>query len=326
MRVNEHAFEYFGGVTRTVVPDRLKAAIVDQDPYDPTVQRAFADFARHYGTAVVPARSYKPRDKAKVEGAELIAQRWILARMRHETFFSLAALNKRIAELVDELNERPMKTYGGVSRRQLFEEVERDALGPLPDRRFEPSTWKGLKVNRDYHVAYDDHFYSVPHRLVGEKVEARVTLNTVELFFVGKRVASHARSTEKYKHTTVVAHMPKNHREWAERDPAQLVDWGREVGPYAETMVRRILDRSPIPMQGWRSARGLKRLADKYPPERIEEACRRALRFGAQSYRPVADMLKTGLDLRPLPDEVASAEEATVIDHDQVRGPDYYNQ
>ena len=195
VRVNIHALEYFGGVPRAIVPDRLKAAIVEADPYDPTVQRSFAGLARHYGTAVVPARQYKPRDKAKVEVAVQIAQRWILARMRHEMFFSLAELNRRIRELLDELNARPMKKLGGISRRELFEQVEQQALGPLPSRRYEPDSWKCVRVNRDYHVELLRHYYSAPYTLNGEELEARITAATMELFYRGKRVASHARSS-----------------------------------------------------------------------------------------------------------------------------------
>ena len=323
VRVNVHALEYFGGVPRAVVPDRLKAAIVEADPYDPTVQRSFAGFARHYGTAVVPARQYKPRDKAKVEVAVQIAQRWILARMRHETYFSLAELNRRIHELLEDLNARPMKKLGGISRRQLFEQVEQGVLGPLPSRRYEPDTWKRVRVHRDYHVDIDRHYYSVPYTMNGEELEARLTSTTVELFYRGKRVASHPRSSQAYGHTTTPAHMPRNHREFYDKDPGQVMEWARSVGPHTTTLLERIMKRSPIALQGWRSARGLRRVGEKYGPVRTEEACRRALRFGAQSQRPVALMLKKGLDLAPLADEVE--DDAQVIHHEQVRGPEYYN-
>lgn len=321
VRVNIHALEYFGGVPQAVVPDRLKSAIVDSDPFEPTVQKSFADFARHYGTAVVPARPYKARDKAKVEGAVLIAQRWILAKMRRETFFSLAELNTRIRELLDELNDRPMKKLGGVSRRELFEKIERGALTPLPADRFEPSTWRKVRAGTDYHVTLEEHGYSVPHALARELLEARITAATVEIFYRGKRVASHPRSRDKFQATTNPAHMPEGHRAWAERDPEQLIEWAASVGPNAATLMRRILKRSPIAIQGWRSGRGLRHLGETYDAERIEEASRRALRFGAETYKPVERMLKLELDLHPLPDETP---EQSPIEHEQVRGPDYY--
>lgn len=323
VRVNIHALEYFGGVPRAVVPDRLKAAVVEADPYDPTIQRSFAGFARHYGTAVVPARQYKPRDKAKVEVAVQIAQRWILARMRKESFYSLAELNRRIRELLEELNARPMKKLGGISRRELFEQVEQQALGALPSRRYEPDTWKRVRVHRDYHVELDKHYYSAPYTLNGEEVEARLTTATVELFYRGRRVASHPRSSEKYAYTTATAHMPRDHREFFDKDPAHLREWAEGVGPYTAALLERIMKRSPIALQGWRSGRGLRRLGEKYGAARTEEACRRALRFGAQSQRPVGLMLKRGLDLKPLPDE--AEDDSLVIHHEQVRGPEYYN-
>jgi len=323
VRVNIHALEYFGGATEAIVPDRLKAAIVEADPYDPTVQRSFAGFARHYDTAVVPARQYKPRDKAKVEVAVQIAQRWILARMRNERFFSLAELNRRIWELLEDLNARPMKKLGGISRRELFEEVEQQALKPLPSRRYEPDTWKRVRVHRDYHVEIEKHYYSAPYTLNGEELEARLTTATVELFYRGKRVASHARSSVKYGYTTAPEHMPRNHREFVEKDPGQLLEWAHSVGPHTTTLIERIMKRSPIALQGWRSARGLRRVGEKYGAVRTEEACRRALLFGAQGQRPVALMLKNGLDLKPLADEVE--DNTQVIHHEQVRGPEYYN-
>lgn len=318
---NIAALEYFEGVPQALVPDQLKSAIVGADPYEPTVQRAFSDLARHYGTAVVPARARKPRDKAKVEVAVQIAQRWILARLRHETFFSLHALNRRIAELRQELNDRPMKKLGGVTRRELFEQIERAALAPLPTRRFEPSRWVKVRVGRDYHVTVDDHAYSAPYVLNGELLEARLAGGTIELIYRSQRVASHAIG-EPHGCTTTPAHMPDAHREWAQRDPSQLLDWALTVGPNAHSLMRRILDRSRVPLQAWRAGSGLRKLGDTYGAERIEEACRRALIFGAQSYQPVDRMLRQGLDQRPPPGD--EPEDERPIQHDQVRGPDYY--
>ena len=321
LRGNMLALEYFGGVPKMIVPDRLKSAVTESDPYEPTVQRAFAEFARHYGTAIVPARSYKPRDKAKVEVAVQIAQRWILARLRHEVHFSLHSLNRRIAELLEELNARPMKKLGGVSRRELFDRLDGPAMAALPASRFVTCRWKRVRVNRDYHVAIEDHYYSAPYALAHEELEARITENTIELYYRSTRVASHARSNEKFAHTTDVNHMPKSHREYAAAGE-DLSDWADAVGPHTATLMRRIFERSAVQIQGWRSGRGLRRVVEKFGYERGEEACRRVLLHGGQSYRPVARMLKAGLDLQPLPDEVPT--EGAPIDHDQVRGPDYF--
>lgn len=321
---NTNAVEYFGGAARAMVPDQLKSAISEACAYEPTVQRTYASWARHYETAVVPARPRKPRDKAKVEVGVQIAQRWILARLRNETFFTLPDLNARIRQLLLELNSRPMKKLGGVCRGELFEKLERPVLTPLPSTRFEPCEWRRARVSRDYHIALDNHWYSVPHQLVGEDVEAQLTARIVEVFHRGQRVASHVRSNDPFKPSTDPAHRPPNHNAWVDVDPGRLVSWAKDVGPYTETLMRRLLDASNnfYRETRWRSGCGLQRVGDKYGHERTEEACRRALRFGGASYKNVARMLKLGLDLEPLSDEVPHDD--VPIDHDQVRGPGYY--
>ena len=317
------AFAYFGGAPAVLVPDQLKSGVVHADRYEPGIQRTYADLARHYGCAVVPARPRKPRDKGKVEAGVLIVQRWVLARLRHETFFSLAALNRRIRELVDELNERPMKRLGGVCRRALFEELDGPALRTLPDRTFEVSDWTRAKVSLDYHIDVERHWYSVPHSLVGEVLEVRLTARTVEAFLRGRCVARHVRSPLQHRYTTEPAHRPPNHRAWVESDPGALLSWAKGVGPHAETLMRRLLDpESNFQRQArWRSGCGLRRVGEKHGPTRTEVACAMALRFGARSYKPVARILKLGLDER----ETAEATlETPPIEHGQVRGPDYY--
>jgi len=319
---NERALRYFGGAPRALVPDQLRSGVATPCWYEPKVQRTYHELANHYGTSVFPARPGKARDKAKVEVAVQIAQRWIVARLRNETFFSLEELNQRIRELLEELNARPMKRYGGVSRNELFEQLDKPVLLPLPSDYFEYSTWKSARVNLDYHIELERHYYSVPYVLVREKVEARITARTVEVFHVGRRVASHARSYVLFKHTTNPEHMPPNHRAWLNADPGEIQQWAKTVGPYTEAMVNRILESNFYPEQCWRSARGLKRIGQKYGPERTEVACRRALKFGARSYKPVERMLKHGLDQRPLPDEEQPA--AAVIEHENIRGPEYF--
>lgn len=314
------AFEYFEGAPKTTVPDQLRSAVRVPSRYEPTIARTYAELGRHYGTAIVPARPGKPRDKAKVEVAVQIAQRWILARMRNETFFSLEALNARIAELVDELNARPMKRHGNVSRRDLFERVERSALVPLPSERFVVSEWKRATVNGDYHVALAEHFYSVPYTLVREEVEARLTATTVEIFHRGQRVASHARSYLRFRFTTLTEHMPEAHQKhFAGAD--SVIEWAMSIGPMTEAMTRRILDANPVREHGWRSAKGLQRLAKKYGADRLEAACRHALHFGARSYKPVEALLKLGREQLALPDDAGTKP----IAHENVRGPDYFH-
>ena len=319
---HSRAMEYFGGGVEVWVPDRLKSAVSGKDRYDPTIQRTYRDQAEHYGAVVIPARRYRPKDKAKVEVGVQVVQRWILARLRNEVFFSLEALNERIAELLEDLNARPRKHLGGTSRKDLFERIERPVLKPLPPSRFEHHDWKRAKVNLDYHIEIDRHWYSVSYVLVREEVEACFTATTVEIFHLGKRIASHLRSYVPYAHTTDPSHRPPNHQAWADRDPGGLLRWARETGPNTEAMMVRILESNLHREQTWRSGRALRRVGDKYGPERTEVACGRALRFGARSYKPIERMLKQNLDLRPHPDEVEPDVEP--IEHDQVRGPGYY--
>ena len=316
------AFAAFGGVTRMLVPDQLKSGVTWPCRYEPGTQRTYAEMARHYGTAVVPARPRKPRDKAKVEVAVQIAQRWVLARMRKETFFALDALNARIRELSADLNSRPMKRLGGVSRRDLFERYDRAALLPLPDAPFAHADWKRATVNLDYHIELDRHWYSVPYPLVREEVEARVTATSVEVFHRGLRVASHLRSREPFRHTTEPAHMPEAHRRHSQGADAVLA-WASSVGPMTEAMVTRLLEQNPIREIGWRSARGLQRVGEQHGPERTELACARALHLGARSYKPVAKILALGREGVPLPGE--EPPEQAVIEHENVRGPGYYH-
>lgn len=317
------AVEFFGGVNAMYVPDQLRSAVRSPCRYEPGITRSYADWARHYGTAVVPARPRKPRDKAKVEVAVQVTQRWILARLRNETFFSLAALNARIRELVTALNARPMKTYGGATRRELFERIDQPLLKPLPQDRFEVSEWLEPKVNHDYHVEVFKHFYSAPYQLRGEYIEARVTRHTVELFFHGRRVASHARSDVPFKHTTDRAHMPEGHRQHAECF-AFVLTWAQAVGPFTVAMVERIVASNAVQEQGWRSARGLQRVGEKYGPERTERACERALGFGARSYKPVERLLRLGREEDAIAQDDPPSK-APGIAHENVRGPGYYH-
>jgi len=316
------AFSYFGGVPRMTVPDQLKSAVRVPSRYEPTIQRTYAELGRHYGTAIVPARPGKPRDKAKVEVAVQIAQRWILARLRNETFFSLESLSIRIAELLEELNARPMKRMGGVTRRELHERYDREALLPLPSAPYELAEWKGALVAPDYHVALEDHYYSVPYVLCGEDVEARLTAGSVEIFHRGKRVASHARSYEKYRHTTLPEHMPEAHRAVFAAGEA-LLEWSASIGPMCHALMERILSANFHREVGWRSGKGLQRQVHEHGPARLEAACERALKLGARSYKPVERMLKLGRESM----QIAEAEgtERAPIAHENVRGPGYYH-
>jgi transposase len=319
---HQRAFQFFGGVPAAVVPDQLKSGVVVPCRYEPGVQRTYADFAQHYGTVILPARPAKPRDKAKIEVAVQVAERWILARLRHQTFFSLATLNTRIAELLTDLNARPMRLYRA-SRRELFERLDQPALRLLPAEPFVYSEWKiGARVNIDYHIELHGHYYSVPYALVHEHVDACWTATTVEIFHRGQRIAAHRRSSLRGQHTTDPGHMPKAHQRHLEWTPSRLVDWGRTIGSHTAALVTAILADRPHPEQGYRSCLGILRLAKRYGPERLEAACARAGAVEARSYRHVDSILKHGLDRLPPPTTAVSLTLTPV--HEHLRGRDYY--
>jgi len=315
------AFAFFGGVTAAVVCDQLKSGVVLPCRYEPGLQRTYEEFAEHYGTAILPARPAMPRDKAKIEAGVLVAERWILARLRHETFFSLATLNARIAELLSALNARPMRLYRA-SRRELFERLDQPALRPLPLEPFIYGAWHVARVNIDYHVELHRHYYSVPYALIHEVVDARVSGATVELFHRGQRVASHLRDDTPGRHTTNPAHMPKAHQHHLEWTPSRLIQWAETIGPHTAALVRAILADRPHPEQGYRSCLGLLRLSRRDGTTRLEAACTRALVVGVRSYRHVDSILKHGLDRLPLPEPAEQLPRAPV--HEHVRGRDYY--
>ena len=318
------ALAFLGGVPAAIVPDQLRSGVTHPSRYEPGVQRTYGELATHYGTTILPARPAHPRDKAKVETAVLIAQRWIVARLRHERHATLGGLNARIRELLAELNDRVMKTYGA-SRRELFARLDRPALRPLPAAPFAYAEWKAARVNVDYHVELAGHFYSVPFALVHERVELRYTAATVEVFLRGTRVAAHARSAERGRHTTLAEHMPRAHREHAAWSPARLRRWAATIGPATEALVAAILADRPHPEQGYRSCLGILRLAKRYGDARLEAACARAGAVRARSYRHVAAILARGLDrlpdTAPTPDDGAAPTPA----HGNVRGPGYYH-
>jgi transposase len=315
---------FLGGAPRAIVPDQLKSAVIKACRYDPGVQRTTAELGRHYDTTILPARPKSPRDKAKVEVGVQIAERWLLARIRNETFTSLGALNARLAVLTADLNARTMRTYKA-SRRELFERLDKPQLTPLPDEPFEASTWKKVGLNIDYHVAFDHHFYSAPHALRQEDIElwVRATATTVEILHDRTRVAAHIRSYVHGGYTTTIEHMPSSHRAHAEWTPSRILAWAEQVGPNARALCEVILRERHHPEWGYRSCLGLFRLAKKYGNERLDAASRRALYAGARSYRPVLTILQHNLDGQPLPQPDVPA--SAGASHENVRGPDYYH-
>ena len=311
--------EYFGGATTMWIPDQLKSAITRPCRYEAGVNRTYEDLAAHYGAVVIPARPRKPRDKAAVENGVLIAQRWILARLRDQTFFELAALNAAVRVLLDELNDRPMKKLG-TSRRALYEQLDRPALRPLPAARYVLAHWKPCRVNIDYHVTVERHVYSVPYQLLREQVEVRYTTSTVEIFHRDKRIASHRRRYD-LQPSTIAEHMPSAHRAHAEWSPSRLIGWANKVGPATGQLVAQILQSRPHPEQGYRPCLGIMRLGRRYGNIRLEAACARALALDSCRYHTVKNILGAGQDRLPLE---LPAETNPTPTHDNIRGADYY--
>lgn len=313
--------EFIGGVPAVLVPDQLKSGVTKACRYEPEVQRTYDELAEHYGTVVIPARPRKPKDKAKAEVAVQVVQRWILARLRNQVFFTLDELNRRIHELLEKLNNRTMRLYKA-SRRELYERLDKPALRSLPAERFVFGRWKSARVNLDYHIEIERHYYSVPFQLRAELVDTRYTATTVEIYHRGQRVASHPRNHQKGHHTTIAVHMPSAHRKHLEWSPSRLIHWAKTVGPRTGDLVTEILNSRPHPEQGYRTCLGILRLERQFGEPRLEAACTRALIAGARSYRHVQSILKNGLDRMP-PPEVRSQDGPPVV-HDNVRGGEYY--
>ena len=316
-----NAFAAIGGVVAVLVPDNLKAGITTPSRYEPGINRTYQDLADHYGCVVLPTRIVKPRDKAKVEVAVQIVERFVLAKLRNQTFFSLAELNAAIRDCVAAINAKVMRRVGK-SRAQLLEMIDRPALKALPNEPYVYAEWKRARVAPDYHIEIAHHFYSVPSKLIREIVEARVTTATVEIFHKGARIASHAFSPMRNRHTTITEHMPSAHRRYAEWTPVKMMDEAAKVGPATVALFEAIMKAKPHPEQGFRSCLGIISLVKSYGRERVEAACRRGNDIRATSYGSIASILQHGLDK-------AYAQEATPdappIRHGNIRGSGYYH-
>ena len=315
------AFQYLNGVPELVVPDNLKSGVTKAHRYEPDLNPTYQDMAAHYGVAIVPTRARKPRDKAKVEGGVLIVEHWILAALRHRQHFSLGQLNATIRELLEKLNSRPFRKLPGC-RRDHFEQLDKPVLQPLPVEPYVYAEWKKARVHIDYHVAIDRHYYSVPYTLIKKEVEVRITHNTIECFYRGNRIASHRRSDQKGRHTTIAAHMPESHRQAGEWSPERLIGWAAKTGPATEKLIRTALGARKHPQQAYRSCLGILRLGQSYGESRLEAACQRALMLGSCRYKSIESILKHRLDQQPLEEQQELALPDT---HDNIRGPAYYH-
>jgi transposase len=312
------AFEFFGGVTRIVVPDNLKTGVTSPHLYDPDLNPSYMDLAEHYGIAVVPARAAKPRDKAKAEVHVQMVERQILAPLRNRRFLSLADLNKAIAILLEKLNDRPFQKLEG-TRRELFEQIDAPVLRPLPAERYIYCAWKKASVSFDYHIDVERCYYSVPFQLIKKQVDVRITARIIEIFYKGERIASHARASRVGEYVTCPEHMPPHHLAHAQWTPERFARWAREAGGATAKAVEQILERHVIPEQGFRSCMGVMRLGDRYGAERLEAACVRIMSAGYPTYKRIEAILKKGLDQASM-----LPASTPVIEHANIRGAGYY--
>jgi transposase len=311
---------FYGHAPTILVPDNPRVGVTKADRYEPELQRSYEEMAAHYSIAVIPARPLRPKDKPKAELTVLLVCRWVLARLRHQRFFSLEELNAAIRPLLVELNERPFQKLPG-SRRSVFEALDRPAMRPLPATPYVYAEWKRVRAAFDYHVDVDRHYYSVPHPLVGQELWARFSAATVEVFHRSVRVASHVRSYQRGVHTTLPQHMPRAHREHAEWTPTRLINWGASIGANTCAVVEHLLKSKPHPEQGYRACLGLLSLARQYGQVRLEAASTLAVKLQSPTRKSVLSILKTGRDQR----QPATPEPIDLPEHTNVRGPKYYH-
>jgi transposase len=317
---HRRGFEFMQGVHALLIPDNTKSGVTSPCFYDPELNRTYQKLAEHYGTAVLPARVRRPRDKAKVEAGVQGVERWLLARLRHRSLFSLAELNEALRALLLEYNRRPFQKLEGC-REALFLRLEQPLLKPLPAQPYEYAEWRKARVSIDYHVEVDRHYYSVPYQLLRAQVEVCLTARTVEILHKGKRVASHVRSFAAGRHTTVLAHMPRHHREYVDWSPERLSRWAQQTGAATAAVVEQIMAARAHPVQGYRACLGILRLGKLHTPARLEAACARALALNALSYKSIKAILSHGLDSQPLP---PTNVRHIPIQHAHIRGAGYY--
>ena len=314
------AFEFFGGVPAQLVPDNLKAGVTKACFYDPAINRTYADMASHYDTAIIPARPHKPKDKAKVEGAVLLAERWILARLRNQRFFGLDEVNAAVRPLLEQLNGK-VSRHLSASRQELFERLDRPALKPLPVASYVYAEWKQCRAGLDYNVDIGRHYYSVPYQLLKQKLWARITARTVEVYFKGQRVASHVKTSGNHQHSTLQDHMPAHHRFREDWTPERIRKQAAHLSPNVEIFVDVVMLKRRHPEQGYRSCLGVIKLAKAFGHDRLDAACARALEINAHSYSSLHSILKNGLD-RPRREPTT---DGPAITHPNIRGADYFH-
>ena len=319
-----HAFAYFDCAPHVLVSDNLKSAVSEACKYEPELNPTYAALAEHYGCAVLPARPYHPRDKAKVEAGVLIAQRWILAVLRQRTFYSLAEINTAIQQCLERLNQRVLR-HAKKSRRELFETLDRPSALSLPQKEYEYAEWAQARVNIDYHITVDEHYYSVPYQLLRQKLDIRLTAATIEAFQKGVRVAAHARAYVKGGYTTLKEHMPSEHRSYSEWSPDRFIRWAAKIGESTAQLVTRVLANRSYPEQAYKACLGIIHLEKHYEKERVEAAAKRALQFNTCSFRSMKSILSIGLDRQPAGSEPGTGQLSLPL-HQNIRGREYYQK
>ena len=320
-----NAFQYFGGVPEILAPDNLKSAVGKPCRYEPKINERDQHMAQYFDTAIIPARPYKPKDKAKAESGVLLVERWILACLRHETFFNLSDLNQRIKELLDHLNNKPFQKLEG-SRRSHFEQLDKPSLRKLPSEKYYFTQIKKARVNIDYHIQFDKNYYSVPHNLCRLEVQVHATRDSVAIFYKGQQVARHIRHHYKGKYATNPSHMPEAHKKHHQWTPQRLMDWGASIGPSVRELVQVMLNRKHHQEQAYRSCLGLLNLSKRYDAIRLNKACRRAFDINSPNYRSVKSILQNGLDkIVEHSDKTDHAHLTLLNEHDNIRGSMYYH-
>lgn len=323
LNANSRCLSFLGGVPELLIPDNLKSGVNKADRYEPEINASYQALAEHFKTVILPARPYKPKDKAKAEVGVLIVERWLLARIRHERFYTMASLNIRLRELNLELNQRPMKGYGGQSRAERFSLLDSPALKPLPSWPYEYTEFKQVKVAPDYHVEYARHWYSVPHEFVGERLELKASQRLIEVYRSGRCIAQHPRSDQAGKHTTNAGHMPSNHQAHGKWTPERLQGWASSIGLSVLGVVMRIQHSKPHPEQSYRAILGLLNLQKKYGSARLETACKVALQQDRPNRGFIDNVLKNNREQLLLkPNEDVSS---YPLEHENLRGPGYYH-
>lgn len=318
----EEAMHFFGGVPGAIVPDNLKSAVTRSSKYEPVLNEVFASFAEHYGTTVLPARAYRPRDKALVENAVRISYSRVFAKIRHLDFYSLKDLNDAVLSALEEHNNA-LLSGRNYSRRQQFEEIERAALQPLPAARYEMKKQLFATVMKNGHVALgpDKHYYSVPYRFIGRKVKLLYTRKTVEIYFNYQRIALHARTKSAYQYTTDKEHLASTHRFVSDWTPERFITWAEAIHEDVKCYILKVLDRKQHPEQAYKSCVGILGFAKKVGNERLTKACQRALGYGIYNYKTIQNILEKNLDGDTHPD---TPQEPLMPEHDNIRGGDYY--